>query len=122
MNELNLAATCGVYCGSCRHYLVLKKNLLEKKGLKRGFKRLVLRIGFWSRKNYTHVQIAMVKFQFMMMNVSIVVINTTHIRKFNPTQNKKKKQRLGLCIIRKYFMNKTRIIPRSINEGIVDLP
>lgn len=36
MDELNLAAPCGVYCGSCRHYLVLKKNQLKERGFKHG--------------------------------------------------------------------------------------
>jgi len=36
MNEKNLAAPCGVYCGACRSYLVLKKDLLEEKGYKGG--------------------------------------------------------------------------------------
>lgn len=34
----NLAAPCGIYCGACRQYLVLKKNLLEEKGYKMGCK------------------------------------------------------------------------------------
>ena len=29
MNEKNLAAPCGVYCGACRSYLLLKKDLLD---------------------------------------------------------------------------------------------
>ena len=36
MNEKNLAAPCGVYCGACRSYLLLKKDLLEEKGYKSG--------------------------------------------------------------------------------------
>jgi hypothetical protein len=32
----NLAAPCGIYCGACRQYLVLKKNQLEQRGFKRG--------------------------------------------------------------------------------------
>ncbi len=36
IKEMNLAAPCGMYCGACRHYLVLKKDLLKKKGFKRG--------------------------------------------------------------------------------------
>ncbi len=36
MVEKALAAPCGIYCGSCRQYLVLKKDLLEEKGLKIG--------------------------------------------------------------------------------------
>jgi hypothetical protein len=38
MNEKNLAAPCGMYCGTCRPYLILKKNLFEEKGRKRGCK------------------------------------------------------------------------------------
>lgn len=33
-----MAAPCGIYCGFCRQYLVLKKNLLEEKGFKMGCK------------------------------------------------------------------------------------
>ena len=36
IKEINLAAPCGIYCGTCRQYLVLKKNLLEERGFKRG--------------------------------------------------------------------------------------
>jgi hypothetical protein len=36
MVENNLAAPCGIYCGMCRQYLALKKDLLEEKGLKWG--------------------------------------------------------------------------------------
>ena len=36
IKEMNLAAPCGMYCGTCRQYLALKKNLLEEKGFKRG--------------------------------------------------------------------------------------
>jgi hypothetical protein len=34
--DINLAAPCGLYCGICRQFLVLKKGLFEEKGLKRG--------------------------------------------------------------------------------------
>ena len=33
---MNLAAPCGIYCGTCRQYLVLQKNLLQERGFKRG--------------------------------------------------------------------------------------
>ena len=36
MYEKNLAAPCGVYCGACRSYLLLKKDLLEERGYKSG--------------------------------------------------------------------------------------
>ncbi|MFW9951615.1 MAG: DUF3795 domain-containing protein, partial [Candidatus Thorarchaeota archaeon] len=36
MVEKSLAAPCGVYCGACRHYLLKKKELLEKRGYKQG--------------------------------------------------------------------------------------
>ena len=36
--DINLAAPCGLYCGICRQYLVLKKDLFEAKGLKQGCK------------------------------------------------------------------------------------
>ena len=36
MIEHNLAAPCGIYCGACRAYLVLKKDQLEKRGFKKG--------------------------------------------------------------------------------------
>ncbi|NVM00767.1 MAG: DUF3795 domain-containing protein [Candidatus Helarchaeota archaeon] len=36
IKEMNLAAPCGMYCGTCRQYLVLKKNLLKERGFKRG--------------------------------------------------------------------------------------
>ena len=35
MADIDLIGPCGVYCGSCRHYLVLKKNQLEKRGFKK---------------------------------------------------------------------------------------
>ena len=38
MVDTNLAAPCGIYCGFCRQYLVLKKGLFEEKGLKIGCK------------------------------------------------------------------------------------
>ncbi|MFX0058188.1 MAG: DUF3795 domain-containing protein [Candidatus Hodarchaeota archaeon] len=38
MNERNLAAPCGIYCGACRQYLLWKKDLLEKRGYKLGCK------------------------------------------------------------------------------------
>ena len=38
MSEKNLAAPCGMYCGACRSYLILKKNLFEEKGRKNGCK------------------------------------------------------------------------------------
>ncbi|MFX0142489.1 MAG: DUF3795 domain-containing protein [Candidatus Hodarchaeota archaeon] len=38
MVDNNLAAPCGIYCGFCRQYLVLKKDLFEEKGLKLGCK------------------------------------------------------------------------------------
>jgi hypothetical protein len=36
LREMNLAAPCGMYCGTCRAYLLLTKNLLEKRGYKQG--------------------------------------------------------------------------------------
>ena len=36
MVDNNLAAPCGIYCGACRQYLVLKNNQLEQRGFKRG--------------------------------------------------------------------------------------
>jgi len=36
MYEKNLAAPCGVYCGACRSYLLLKKDLIEERGYKSG--------------------------------------------------------------------------------------
>ena len=36
--DINLAAPCGIYCGMCRQYLVLKKDLFEERGLKMGCK------------------------------------------------------------------------------------
>jgi hypothetical protein len=36
--ENNLAAPCGIFCGACRQYLLLKKDLLEKRGYKIGCK------------------------------------------------------------------------------------
>ncbi|MHA1931970.1 MAG: DUF3795 domain-containing protein [Promethearchaeota archaeon] len=38
MVDINLAAPCGMYCGTCRSYLLLKKNLLKEKGYKHGCK------------------------------------------------------------------------------------
>jgi len=38
MVDNNLAAPCGLFCGSCRQYLAWKKDLLEEKGLKIGCK------------------------------------------------------------------------------------
>ena len=32
----NLAAPCGMYCGTCRSYLLLKKDLFEERGYKSG--------------------------------------------------------------------------------------
>ena len=34
----NLAAPCGMYCGTCRSYLLLKKDLFKEKGYKHGCK------------------------------------------------------------------------------------
>ena len=34
--EMNLAAPCGMYCGTCRQYLARVKNKLEEKKLKAG--------------------------------------------------------------------------------------
>ena len=34
--EINLAAPCGFYCGTCRHYLARAKGLLKEKNLKHG--------------------------------------------------------------------------------------
>ena len=36
--DYELAAPCGLYCGTCRQYLALKKDLLEEKGYKFGCK------------------------------------------------------------------------------------
>jgi len=36
MSEKSLAAPCGMYCGACRSYLLLKKNLLKESGRKSG--------------------------------------------------------------------------------------
>ena len=36
MHEKNLAAPCGVYCGACRSYLLLKKDIIEERGYKSG--------------------------------------------------------------------------------------
>lgn len=38
IKEMNLAAPCGMYCGTCRGYLLLTKGLLEKRGYKSGCK------------------------------------------------------------------------------------
>ena len=36
--DYELAAPCGLYCGTCRQYLLLKKDLLEERGYKVGCK------------------------------------------------------------------------------------
>lgn len=36
MCNTNLIAPCGIYCGSCRHYLARTEGVLEQKGLKHG--------------------------------------------------------------------------------------
>ena len=36
MVKNNIAAPCGMYCGTCRDYLLLKKDLFEEKGRKSG--------------------------------------------------------------------------------------
>jgi hypothetical protein len=38
MLEKKLVAPCGIYCGACRSYLLLKKDLLEERGYKQGCK------------------------------------------------------------------------------------
>ncbi|MFX1326307.1 MAG: DUF3795 domain-containing protein [Promethearchaeota archaeon] len=38
MVDNNLVAPCGIYCGACRQYLLLKKDLLEERGYKKGCK------------------------------------------------------------------------------------
>lgn len=38
IHRINLAAPCGFYCGTCRHYLAREKGLLEEKKLKHGCK------------------------------------------------------------------------------------
>lgn len=35
-NPLNLAAPCGIYCGTCYHYLARSKNRLVERKLKHG--------------------------------------------------------------------------------------
>jgi hypothetical protein len=35
-SEINLAGPCGIYCGTCRHYLARAKGLLKEKNLKHG--------------------------------------------------------------------------------------
>ncbi len=36
IEEMNLAAPCGIYCGACRHYLARSKGMLEERGLRVG--------------------------------------------------------------------------------------
>jgi len=36
MVDRSIAAPCGLYCGTCRQYLLRKKDLLAKRGYKRG--------------------------------------------------------------------------------------
>ena len=36
MVENNLASPCGIYCGTCRAYLLKKKDMLEQRGYKQG--------------------------------------------------------------------------------------
>ncbi|MFX1309966.1 MAG: DUF3795 domain-containing protein [Promethearchaeota archaeon] len=38
MVDNNLAAPCGIYCGTYRQYLLLKKDLLDERGYKAGCK------------------------------------------------------------------------------------
>ena len=38
IQDINLAAPCGFYCGTCRHYLAQSKGLLKEKHLKHGCK------------------------------------------------------------------------------------
>ncbi len=38
MGIKELVSRCGLYCGACRSYLLLKKGLLEQKGYKKGCK------------------------------------------------------------------------------------
>jgi len=38
MVDNNLAAPCGIYCGTCRQYILWKKDLLEERGYKVGCK------------------------------------------------------------------------------------
>jgi len=38
MDDNNLAAPCGIYCGACRQYLLWKKDLYKEKGYKSGCK------------------------------------------------------------------------------------
>ncbi|TXT56186.1 MAG: hypothetical protein BAJALOKI2v1_620020 [Promethearchaeota archaeon] len=51
MDKKQLIARCGIWCGTCRQYLVRKKELFEEKGLKRGCE------GCWIRdKNCTFIK------------------------------------------------------------------
>ncbi|MFX1236244.1 MAG: DUF3795 domain-containing protein [Promethearchaeota archaeon] len=36
MNEMNVAAPCGIFCGACRAFLLNKKDLFEVRGYKQG--------------------------------------------------------------------------------------
>ncbi|MBD3253474.1 MAG: DUF3795 domain-containing protein [Candidatus Lokiarchaeota archaeon] len=43
MKSNNLISQCGLYCGACRQYLLLKKDLLEARGYKRGCEGCLIR-------------------------------------------------------------------------------
>lgn len=43
MDLKNLASQCGLFCGACRTYLMLKKDQLEERGYKRGCEGCLIR-------------------------------------------------------------------------------
>ena len=45
--DYELAAPCGLYCGTCRQYLLLKKDLLEE----RGYHVILDHLGFTKNEN-----------------------------------------------------------------------
>ncbi|MBD3228726.1 MAG: DUF3795 domain-containing protein [Candidatus Lokiarchaeota archaeon] len=43
INPKDLIAHCGLFCGACRTYLLMKKDLFEEKGYKRGCEGCIIR-------------------------------------------------------------------------------
>ncbi len=79
---LNLAAPCGIYCGTCSHYLAREKGLLAEKKLKHGCKgcRIQNKNCSWVKKDCTLLKKNLIAFCYECGHYPCTQLKKLHLR------------------------------------------
>lgn len=82
LTDISLAAPCGIYCGTCSHYLAREKSRLAEKKLKHGCKgcRVQNKNCSWVKKNCTLLRKNQVAFCYECSDYPCEKLEKLHLR------------------------------------------